>query len=66
MLQNGQMIDFVQNITPNLGQIISGTKCDRDKQFFSAVRGSIPGKSPTTFKYGSGPPPPPSYHTPIQ
>ncbi len=36
MLQNVQLTDFFLNIRPTLGQIISGTKCDRDNPIFSA------------------------------
>ncbi len=36
MYQNGQMAIFAET----LGQIISGTKCDKDKLIFSAERGS--------------------------
>ncbi len=31
-----QMTDFCEKNRLTLGQIISGTKCDRDKQIFSA------------------------------
>ncbi len=37
MLQNGQMTDLWK-IRPTLGQIIFGTKCDRDKLIFSAEK----------------------------
>ncbi len=32
---------FGQNIRPILSQIISGTKCDRDKQFFCRNWGAV-------------------------
>ncbi len=38
MLENGQMT-FCWKIWPNLGHIISETKCDRDKPIFSAEKG---------------------------
>ncbi len=34
MLQNGQITDFAKKIIPTLGQIISGTKGDKDKPIF--------------------------------
>ncbi len=33
MLQNGQMTYFWEKLDQTLGQIIFGTKCDRDKCF---------------------------------
>ncbi len=42
MFQNGQITYFCGKMRPTLGQIISGTKCDRDKPiFFCRKRGSI-------------------------
>ncbi len=42
LLQKCQMTDFCEKNRPNLGQILSGTKCDRDKHiFFHRKRGSI-------------------------
>ncbi len=40
LLQKCQMTDFCkkEKNRPNLDQIIFGTKCDRDKQIFSAKR----------------------------
>ncbi len=38
LLQKCQMTDFCEKNIPNLGHFISGTKCDRDKQIFSAER----------------------------
>ncbi len=38
LLQKCQMTDFCENI-PTLGQIISGTICDRDKQIFLQKEG---------------------------
>ncbi len=40
LLQKCQMTDFCEKIDLTLGQIISGTKCDGDKQIFSAEKGS--------------------------
>ncbi len=41
MLQNGRLTDFGE-ILPTLGQIISETKCDRNKLiFFTAEKGAI-------------------------
>ncbi len=39
MIQNGQMIDFGGKLDTILGQIMFGTKCDRDKLIFSAEGG---------------------------
>ncbi len=42
LLQKCQMTDLCKKNRPTLGQIISGTKCDRDKtDFFCRKRGSI-------------------------
>ncbi len=42
MFQNYQMTDFCKKIRQIAAQIISGTKCDRDKLiFFCRKRGSI-------------------------
>ncbi len=38
LLQKCQITDFCKTNRPTLGQIISGTKCDRDKPIFSAER----------------------------
>ncbi len=39
MLEIGEMTGFDDFFLPNLGQIISGTKCDRDKPNFSREKG---------------------------
>ncbi len=39
MLENGQNDGFGWNIWPTLGQIISGTKYDRDKLNFTVENG---------------------------
>ncbi len=39
LLQKCQITDLCKKNRPTLGQIISGTKCDRDKQIFSAEKG---------------------------
>ncbi len=39
LLQKCQMTDVCEKNKPTLGQIFSGTKCDRDKQIFSVERG---------------------------
>ncbi len=38
-LQNGKMTKLWEKSRLTLGQIIAGTKCDRDKPIFSAERG---------------------------
>ncbi len=40
LLQKSQMTDFCEKNRPYLGQIIAGTKCDRDKETFSTERGA--------------------------
>ncbi len=66
MLQNGQMTDFAKTLDQLKGKLsLELNVKDTDQYFYrkrlnwfgNIKRGSIARKFPTTFKYGSAPPP---------